>query len=102
SCYCGGKLTATPALLRRVMSGTRLGALDYEDLYCLRVIAVDRSSLTGEPPRACTCTDSWIPPMLSPDKARLCAVSAPYSAGPLDFQLEVRCPGDGDVFTDCI
>jgi hypothetical protein len=101
-CYCGGPTTASPAQLKLMMSGTRLGALDYGDLYCLRVMAIDRSSLQGDPPRSCDCSDKWIPPDLSPNVARLCAVSAPYSAGPLGFLLDLQCPSDGQSFSACI
>jgi len=100
--YCGGPTTALPKQLQTMMSGTRLGVLDYGELYCLRVIALDRSSLQGDPPRSCDCSDSWIPPALPSDQARLCAVSSPYSAGPLNFMLDVQCPSDGSSFTSCI
>jgi hypothetical protein len=102
TCLCGGRTTANPAQLRMNLSGTHLGSLDYEDLYCLRVVAIDRSSLDGDPPASCDCAANWLMPALIPDNARLCAVSPPYSAGPLDVQLEVRCPNDGRAFADCI
>ena len=96
------KTTATPVQLRTMLSGTRLGSLDYEDLYCLRVVAIDRSSLDGDPPAECMCALSWLTPAMAPDTVRMCAVSPPYSAGPLDIQLQVRCPNDGHTFYDCI
>jgi len=101
-CMCGGQIEATPKQLRTNLSGTKLGSLDYEDLYCLRVVAINRMSLSGDPPAECPCQPDWLMPGNAPDNARLCAVSSAYSAGPLRVSLPVRCPNDGRPFYDCI
>jgi len=88
--------------LRTNLSGTKLGSLDYEDLYCLRVVALSRGSSSGDPPDVCPCQPEWLMPSTSSDDAKLCAISEAYSAGPLPVSLPVRCPNDGRPFYDCI
>jgi hypothetical protein len=101
-CYCGGPAPPSPTELDAMLSGAHIGQLDFDHLYCLQVLAVDRSSVTPAPPEACSCDPSWTTQAYLSSAARLCALSAPYSAGPLDVSLNVRCRGDYGAFAACI
>jgi hypothetical protein len=115
TCLCGAPVQPSVAELGTMLSGVRLGTLDYERVYCLQVLALDRSALppgdgsddpagmaTGAGATHCECDDSWTAPAALATDARLCALSVPYTVGPLSLRMEVECRGDGAPFNDCL
>jgi hypothetical protein len=104
SCRCAGPVAASPALLQQQMDGMRIEGIDNTYAYCLRVMAVDRGVLAAASPQACECDPNWTAPTFLSQRTRLCALSSPRGTGPLDFQLDVRCPGDTDwnPFNECL
>jgi hypothetical protein len=99
-CYCGGPAPPSPTELSAIMSGFHVGELDYGHIYCLQVLAVDRSSVTPAPAAECACDPSWTTPTFLTNYARLCALSDPY-ASPLPVSLAVQCRSDR-TFAQCL
>jgi hypothetical protein len=97
-CTCSGSVTAIPENLGEALATTRIPALDTNDVYCFRVIAVDNGTVGTFPPAPCACSLAWEDPMFLGNpmsRARLCAVSSPAAVGPLEIRMDLRCPGDG-------
>jgi hypothetical protein len=105
-CRCGGPVAASPDFLQQAMDGTRIEGIDNTYAYCLRVLAVERGVIAAGSVQTCECDPDWTAPMFLTQATRLCALSSPRGTGPLDFQLDVRCPGDidrnGSPFNECV
>jgi hypothetical protein len=107
SCRCGTPTPTSVEDLHKELTGTRLGGIDSGYAYCMRVIALERGDRADAGAEsACACDPGWTAALFLAQRGRLCGVSAPRGAGPLPFQLDVRCPGDrrGDdsLFDDCV
>jgi hypothetical protein len=94
SCVCGGPIAVSPAGMEEMLKGLRVGLpANYGSVYCTRVMAVQRFS----EPEQCACDPNWE----TPDKVRLCSVSAPYAASSLPVGLQVQCTNNHD-FSTCL
>ena len=101
SCVCGPSRPTNGDELAAALAGVRFGPLP-EAAYCLRVIALQRTS-GPEPTRAmpCTCDLRWLEPIPphTPESfgpGRICAFSsstAVFSAG-VDLTLDFACGDD--------
>jgi hypothetical protein len=94
SCVCGDLVSVSPARLPEMLSGVRVPvAANYGSLYCLRILAVERSSQ----PEQCSCDSNWE----TASRVRLCSASAPYAAGPVPVELDVQCSSNRS-FSTCL
>jgi hypothetical protein len=88
TCVCGDQTSVSPAALPGELQNLRVGLpANYKSLYCLRIMAVQRTSQAEE---QCQCDSSWE----TTERTRLCAVSKPYSAGPAPVSMTVQCSGN--------
>jgi len=96
-CRCSAEADATPENLQTAVAGARLSSLERNDFYCLRVLGVRRDTVGGGTPGECSgsCDGIWNSLSLG-DQAQVCAVSQPLDVGPVNFQMTVKCPGDGE------
>jgi hypothetical protein len=102
TCLCGNDTPATDVNLATSLRGFGLEGIDANYPYCLRVIALDLGTLALSSDAAsdslCSCDATWTTADFLTSSAQLCATTtAPFSAGPLQFMLNVVCPGDGSV-----
>jgi hypothetical protein len=93
-CLCGGPVDATPDQLQTMLHGARMGGLDEGDLYCMRVIALQRGGLGAPTAHACECKPEWTMPVMLASSAHLCAQSKKGETGPMGFTMDVRCGSD--------
>jgi hypothetical protein len=93
-CICSAPLTPSRNNLAAMLKGTRLPGLDSTDIYCMRVLAIERGAAASAPTESCDCNPAWTTPDALASTARLCALSVPRPVGPVDIELEVRCPSD--------
>jgi len=103
-CACGGATPATFEDLAPQMLDVRVPSLDLNDIYCMRVVAVNRGAApaptTPAPPaQSCTCTPLWYDISFLKDNAKLCAVGTPRPVGPQLIDLTVMCPNDNGQFS---
>ncbi len=88
TCICGDQTPVSPDTLPGMLENLRLSIpANYGSLYCMRIMAVQRTSQAEE---QCQCDASWE----TTERTRLCAVSTPYAAGPLPVQMPVQCPAN--------
>lgn len=95
TCVCGQQAPVSAGTLPTMLENLRLTIpANYGSLYCMRVMAVQRTSQAEE---QCACDPSWE----APSRVRLCALSTtPYAAGPLPVQMPVQC-SDNQKFASC-
>jgi hypothetical protein len=94
TCVCGDQTPVSPDTLPGMLENVRLSIpANYGSLYCMRIMAVERTSQAEE---KCECDASWE----TTQRTRLCAVSTPYAAGPLPVQMPVQCT-DNRGFASC-
>jgi hypothetical protein len=94
TCVCGDQTPVSPDALPHMLENVRLSIpANYGSLYCMRIMAVERTSQAEE---QCECDSSWE----TTQRTRLCAVSTPYAAGPLPVQMPVQC-SDTRGFAAC-
>ncbi len=95
-CVCGAPTAVSADKLPTMLQGVRLSVADnYGSLYCMRVMAVQRTTQL-EASGQCACELGWS----NPDNVRLCAVSTPYAASSLPIEMSVQCGGDR-TFSAC-
>jgi hypothetical protein len=96
-CHCDKSSQVTAEGLATSLQGVRVPNVDSEYLYCMRVIAIDRGSLTASPQSDCGgCDPEWITQPFLTASARMCSVSVPRGTGPLGVPVTVICPGDSN------
>jgi hypothetical protein len=95
TCICGDQTPVSAAALPGELDNLRvsLPTNNYGSLYCMRIMAVQRTSPAEE---QCQCDSSWE----TVERTRLCAVSTPYAAGPLKVPMPVKCVDNQD-FAAC-
>jgi hypothetical protein len=94
-CACGSSIPADWQSLGPQLQGTRIEGLDQTDIYCMRVIAIDRGATTEPgPTEPCVCDPKYMTTDFLASQARLCALGPPRPVSPLRISLEVRCEGD--------
>jgi hypothetical protein len=94
-CTCGSSIPADWQSLGPQLQGTRIEGLDQTDIYCMRVIAIDRGATTEPgPTEPCVCDPKYMTSDFLSTQARLCALGPPRPVSPLRISLEVRCEGD--------
>jgi hypothetical protein len=95
TCVCGPQTSVSVGTLPMMVENLHLSIpANYGSLYCMRIMAVQRTSQAEE---QCACDPSWE----APSRVRLCAVSStPYAAGPLPVQMPVQC-SDNQKFAAC-
>jgi hypothetical protein len=94
TCVCGDQTPVSAATLPTMLQNLRVSLPpNYGSLYCMRIMAVQRTSQAEE---QCQCDSSWE----TVERTRLCAVSTPYAAGPLPVQMPVQCSDNRD-FAAC-
>ena len=95
TCLCGDQTPVSADTLQSTLENFRLSIpATYGSLYCMRIMAVQRTSQAEE---QCACDPSWE----ASARVRLCAVSStPYAAGPLQVQMPVQC-SDSRLFAAC-
>lgn len=88
TCICGEQTSVSPDTLPGELANLRVGLpANYKSLYCLRIMAVQRTSQAEE---QCQCDSSWE----TTERTRLCAISKPpYSASPAPVSMTVQCAG---------
>jgi hypothetical protein len=94
TCTCRTPVPVAADQLPGLLEGVRVGLPASASLYCLRVMAVERTSQ----PESCACDPRWE----LPDRVRLCALSAPYGASPVAIPMSVRCSTDTSAFATCL
>lgn len=88
TCICGDQTSVSPNTLPGELQNLRVGLpANYKSLYCLRIMAVQRTSQAEE---QCQCDSSWE----TTERTRLCAISNPYAAGPAPVSMTVQCSGN--------
>jgi hypothetical protein len=93
-CTCGTPVPVAANQLPALLEGVRVGLPASASLYCLRVMAVERTSQ----PESCACDPRWE----QADRVRLCALSTPYGASPVAIPMSVRCSTDTNAFATCL
>ena len=94
TCICGQQTSVSPGTLPGELANLRVGLpANYKSLYCLRIMAVQRTSQAEE---QCQCDSSWE----TTERTRLCAISKPYSAGPAPVSMTVQCSSNPE-FAGC-
>ncbi len=77
-----------------MLKGVQIGLpATFNSFYCLRVMAVERTSESEN----CECDSSWEQPV----RVRLCSLSTPYDASPLQITMNV-CGPSTDAFSTCV
>jgi hypothetical protein len=96
SCVCGDQVPVSLDDLHERLGGVRVALpAKHSSLYCLRVMAVDRTSES----ESCACDSAW----LTRDRVRLCALSQPYAASPLPpIEMKVQCDANENLFKACV
>lgn len=96
TCICGDQTPVSPATLPGALKNLRVSLpANYNSLYCMRILAVQRTSQTEE--QQCQCDDAaWE----TVDRTRLCAISKPYSASAAPVPMSVQC-ADNRTFASC-
>jgi len=96
SCVCGAQVPVSLDHLHQMLGGVRVGLpAKHASLYCLRVMAVQRSSES----ESCACDPDW----QKPERIRLCALSRPYAASPLPpIEMKVQCDATDTQFMACV
>lgn len=96
SCVCGDQVPVSVDHLHDMLAGVRVGLpVNHISLYCLRVMAVQRSSES----ESCACDADW----QKPERIRLCALSRPYAASPLPpIDMQVQCDANDLLFRTCV
>jgi hypothetical protein len=95
TCICGQQTAVSPTTLPGELQNLRVSLpANYKSLYCLRIMAVQRTSQAED--EQCQCDWSWE----AVDRTRLCAVSKPYSASAAPVPLTVQC-SDNQDFAAC-
>jgi hypothetical protein len=88
TCICGDQTSVSPDKLPGELANLRVGLpANYNSLYCLRIMAVQRTSQAEE---QCQCDSSWE----TTERTRLCAVSIPYAASAAPVPMTVQCSGN--------
>ncbi len=89
TCICGEQTSVSPDTLPGELANLRVGLpANYKSLYCLRIMAVQRTSQAEE---QCQCDSSWE----TTERTRLCAVSSPpYAASAAPVSMTVQCSGN--------
>ena len=95
TCVCGNQTSVSPVTLPGELQNLRVNLpANYNSLYCMRIIAVQRTSQAEE--GQCQCDPGWE----SVDRTRLCAISKPYSASAAPVPMTVQC-ADNRSFAAC-
>lgn len=95
TCVCGDQTPVSPAALPGQLQNLHVSlTANYNTLYCVRILAVQRTSQAEE--GQCQCDPGWE----SVARTRLCAVSKPYSASALPVPISVQCE-DNKGFAAC-
>jgi hypothetical protein len=96
TCLCGDQTSVSPATLPGKLKDLRVSLpANYNSLYCMRIMAVQRTSQTEE--QQCQCDDAkWE----TVERTRLCAISKPYSASAAPVPMSVQC-SDNRGFAAC-
>jgi len=94
TCICGDQTPVSPHTLPGQLQNLRVGLpANYKSLYCLRIMAVQRTTQAEE---QCQCDASWE----TVERTRLCAISQPYAASPAPVTMSVQC-ADNRSFAAC-
>jgi hypothetical protein len=97
SCVCGGATAVDSAHMQEMLKGVRVGLpSSYQSQYCLRVMAVERTSQADS--ASCECDATWE----QADRVRLCALSVPYAASSVPIRMDVQCSANTDKFSTCL
>jgi len=98
TCVCGDATSVDSGHMQEMLKGVRidLPAATYSSLYCMRVMAVERTSPADSV--SCECDATWE----QPPQVRLCALSNPYAASPLPIEMDVQCSANTDKFSTCL
>jgi len=95
TCICGDQTPVLPATLPGQLQNLRVSLpANYNSLYCMRIMAVERTSQAEE--QQCQCDSSWE----TVSRTRLCAISNPYSASAAPVPMSVQC-ADNRAFAAC-
>jgi len=88
TCICGDQTPVSPDTLPGELQNLRVGLpANYNSLYCLRIMAVQRTTQAEE---QCQCDSSWE----TTERTRLCAISNPYAASAAPVPMTVQCSGN--------
>jgi hypothetical protein len=97
SCVCGDPTPVDSTHMQEMLKGVRVGLpSSYQSQYCLRVMAVERTSQADS--ASCECDSTWE----QPDRVRLCALSVPYAASSVPIRMDVQCSANTDKFSTCL
>lgn len=95
TCICGEETPASPTTLPGALQNLRVNLpANYNSLYCMRIMAVERTSQAED--QQCQCDSNWE----TVSRTRLCAISKPYAASAAPVPMPVQC-ADDRTFAAC-